>query len=187
MDVKWLTISPASEDVTKRKSLVASSAVTKVNGYFEIPAFDIIPTTWYGHSRCLLQFNYSSPRNFTIPHKIIRPSGTVNYIACIKYRVGRVVTRYKLWENTWGKLNAPLYTGQTIKKNFIIEIWTASFLEAHGILEHLKSSLLYMPIYLWDTNEVRDCSPIPYGSELLFAIPTSFPIIISSGYAWINN
>jgi len=87
----------------------------------ELPVFSY-NTTWYGASVEVTQFNFSSTDVFTLRRLPTVPSG-VNFLLCLKWRNGSVVTRYKLWENVGEVLNVPLYGGQIIPKNFVLEVW----------------------------------------------------------------
>lgn len=75
-------------------------------------------------SEILLQYNYSAPNNFSLPNGRIAMPVDCNYELCIRYRQGDQVTRYKMWANPNSTLqNVPLYNGQKILKNFVLEIW----------------------------------------------------------------
>lgn len=95
--------------------------------YIELPAFEVTTgIVWKGASEVVLQYNYSAPGLFVVLRKPTKPTG-VNYGLCIRYRVGDTVYRYKLWEDDAFVLSgdaAPLYNGQVIKANFVLEIWS---------------------------------------------------------------
>lgn len=95
-----------------------------VNRYFELPAFNLAAPAWKNSSEIARQYNYSATKNFALRNRPAKPSG-VNYGLCIRYRIGDVVTRYKLWDdNAFLLPNVPLYNGETIKKHFCLEIWS---------------------------------------------------------------
>jgi hypothetical protein len=109
--VDWLTIRPAT-------------VVGLRQAYIELPAFGPVTTNWAGASDIALQYGYSASQDFTIPVITEAPAG-VDFCLCIRYRIGNEVTRYKLWNTTGNVLSsAELYTGQLIKKNFVLEVWT---------------------------------------------------------------
>lgn len=108
----WLKFTPASQVGYRR-------------AYVELPVFSYAVTN-QTPSICVAQFNFSASSNFVLANRPTKPSG-VNYGLCIRYRVGETVYRYKLWTDNNFVLNdaaAPLYTGQLIKKNFVLEIWS---------------------------------------------------------------
>jgi len=105
------------------KQLRPATECGYINAYVSIPAFSYVGPIWKGASEVVCQFNYSATRNFVLRDRPTMPTGA-NYVACIKYRIGYTVYRYKLWEGIDEVMpNLPLYRGQIIKKNFVIEIW----------------------------------------------------------------
>jgi hypothetical protein len=109
--VDWITRRPATRVEPRR-------------GYITIPAFsysDVDVALEASYIR--VQFCFSTPNNFTI-NTIPTVSGG-NYAACIRYRVGDTIYRYKLWDVSDTVIpHVSQYAGQVIKKNFVIEIWT---------------------------------------------------------------
>lgn len=92
--------------------------------YFDMPAFEVEDLEWKGASEIVRQFNFTSTKNFALRRRPTKPTD-VNYGLCIRYRVGDVVTRYKLWDDDDFQLpNVEMYNGQIIKKNFVLEIWS---------------------------------------------------------------
>lgn len=93
-------------------------------GYVELPAFSVNNPTWTGASEIVQQYNFSADRNFRLVTLPAKPVG-VNYGLCIKFRIGTVVYRYKLWNDAnFVTLTAGPYTNQLIGKNFVLEIWS---------------------------------------------------------------
>ena len=108
----WLTFTPAAQVGYRR-------------AYIDLPAFSYTGLSWAGGSECVAQFNFSASQNFILLNRPTKPTN-VNYGLCIRYRVGDTVYRYKLWTDTNFVLNddvTPLYNGQIIKKNFVLEVW----------------------------------------------------------------
>jgi len=94
--------------------------------YVELPAFSYTNVAPAIASVIVTQFNFAASKNFILLNRPAKPEG-VNYGLCIRFRVGETVTRYKLWQDDAFVLNddgAPLYTNQTIKKNFVLEVWS---------------------------------------------------------------
>jgi len=102
----------------------AVTPVTKVRSYINLPAFSY-SNTWIGASEIITQFNFSASKNFVLRNRPIPPTG-VNFCLCIRWRTGQTVYRWKLWQNVGEVLNVPLYNGELIKKNFVLEVWTTN-------------------------------------------------------------
>jgi len=100
-------------------------ALSKIATYLTVQAFSV-PFTWLGVSDIVASFNVESPNNFSL--KAFTPPVNPNYVMCISYRVGGVVTRYMLWDAVGSKMNRviPMYTGQPILKNCRFEVWSTS-------------------------------------------------------------
>ncbi len=105
----WITFRPAT-------------AIGTVATYVAVPTFSYTGISWKGASEVVTQFNFTASKNFVLKNRPAVPSG-VNYCLCIRYRVGSVVYRWKLWQEVGEVLNVPLYNGEVIKKNFVLEIW----------------------------------------------------------------
>lgn len=109
----WLKFTPAGQIGYRR-------------AYIDLPAFSYTGLAVAAVSVVVAQYNFSATQNFILLNRPAKPAG-VNYGLCIRYRVGDVVYRYKLWQDTGFILNddvAPLYSQQLIKKNFVLEIWS---------------------------------------------------------------
>lgn len=98
--------------------------LTRTRGYFTLLAFSI-NTDWRGYSDIIGVYDYVAPNNFSL-RGVVQPEDPT-YVACIMWVDDEYnVHRYKLWEDV-GEVfyfDIPLYTGQLIKKNFRIEIWS---------------------------------------------------------------
>lgn len=112
--------------------------VGKIRTYVQLPAFSYTPN-YTGASELVTQFNFSASRNFYLRNRPAKPTG-VNYLLCIKYRVGETVYRYKLWhvDGAPNLEEVPLYNSNLIRANFVLEVWsidtTASQDEAINII-----------------------------------------------------
>lgn len=104
-------------------SIIPAVAVGKINHYIGIPVFTYSGIIWKGASEIVVQYNYTTTKNFILRSLPVKPTN-VNYVPCIRYRVGGVVYRYKLWGDI-GEImpTVSLYNGEIIKKNCVIEIW----------------------------------------------------------------
>lgn len=116
-------------------------AINKAKGYFVLPAFadNTLTNLWKGASHILREFNFSAEKNFTLSSlptlAQLEAANCQPSVLCIKYRIAGTVYRYKLWsyQDEWAStpwedfdtVYAPIYNGQVIKKNFILEWWSA--------------------------------------------------------------
>src|SRR5688572_18229142 len=101
-------------------------AVNKLRTYVQLPVFEVA-TEWLGYSELVQQYNFSASKSFYLKNRPAKPLG-VNYLLCIKYRIGETVYRYKLWSNV-GEVTlneVPLYTNQLILPNFVLEVWSTT-------------------------------------------------------------
>lgn len=110
---------------------ISTPITGKSRCYIRIPSFSFndIDTTRDSYVR--LQYNYSADKDFTIG-KIPKVIGS-GVVLCIRYRVGDNIFRWKLWEDELFTQNIPLYNGEVIKKNFVIEVWTLKGVSSIGI------------------------------------------------------
>lgn len=104
-------------------SIIPATRMGPRRAYIELPVFSQPGVTWKGGSEIVTQYNYSATKNFVLNRRPTMPTDA-NFCLCIKYRVGLNVFRYKLWGDI-GEIipEVPLYTGQVIKKNFVLEVW----------------------------------------------------------------
>lgn len=104
-------------------TIIPATPFNKINHYIVIPAFDYSGIIWKGASEIIVQYNYTTTKNFILKEFPVKPTGA-NFIPCIRYRIGETVYRYKLWGDL-GEImpTVPMYNGEVIKKNCVIEIW----------------------------------------------------------------
>lgn len=157
-----------------RKAVV----IDKARGYFTLPAFSIDLTDgggttspWMQSSQIVGQFNFEADKNFTIPVLPLAPTQVNNpympFILCIRFRIGGTVYRYKIWSleeepSLTDPIPAPpsrlyveTYNGQVIKKNFILEIWTVSFVDGSGDSLNVSPSLTNAINFNISTRKVK--------------------------------
>ena len=112
---RWLDINPINR-------------LTRIHTYFVVPAFTI-QFECRTYSDLVGAFNYEAPNNFIIESENLPIISPVDYVMCVMWKDSHYVThRYAFWQDV-GEVfyfDVPLYTGQLIKKNFRIEIWTIS-------------------------------------------------------------
>lgn len=105
-----------------RRSKLLVPYLSKCLNYIHIPQFNMENISWLGASSIQLKFNYHLPTSFTLPVKFVVPENT-SFCPVIRYDVGGIPIRYKLWNNVGELLYVELYDGQLIYKDFYIEIW----------------------------------------------------------------
>lgn len=110
---RWLDVNPQN------------GPLTRTSTYITLPAF-AQTDVWNGYSDIVASFNVESPNNISLKNYNVPTSP--NYVLCVSYRVGGVVTRYLLWDADSSNLNQtiPAYTGQVLLKNFRFEVWNTS-------------------------------------------------------------
>lgn len=153
----------------------------KTGTYITLPSFIQSANTWNGYSDIVLSFNCESPNNFSFSGVLTSSIPfNPNYVLCVSYRIGGVVTRYILWNAIGSNMNQtiPVYTGQLIKKNFRFEIWNTS----QGIASQAASinyftSVLNSKDYRYgvDTNLVSTDSPCILFKSVSLNLPLVFP------------
>lgn len=97
----------------------------RIQTYITLPSFNV-NVTWGGFSDIVAAFNFEAPNNFSL--KPFTPLVGTNYTLCISYHVGTVMHRYILWNGAGAVMPGviPVYNGQTILKNFRLEVWSTS-------------------------------------------------------------
>lgn len=151
-----------------------------LNSFVSLPAFTYSGIGWKGASEIVTQFNYTATKNFTL-RELPEPPVNVNFCLVIRYRIGLTTFRYKLWDSIGEVLNEPLYNGQVIKKNFVLEIWnTANFTEV-SLAEALnvKLSIRKIPITYASLDEYADNELVIEASSQIVSPPT--PVLPTTG------
>ena len=175
------------------ETILPAVAITKTNGYAVIPAFDYLAPVWNGASQIVTQFNYSADKNFVLRETPIKPHPypLPNYVPVIRYRIGAVATRYKLWAFADEILQeVPYYKGQVIKKNFVIEIWSAQNQERVTNLVdwNLYLSIRRTPVDMSNPINFKDPTSQIEVLQPALSFPGTFPIDFSSAdVEWLDN
>jgi hypothetical protein len=113
---RWLDVNPQNGPLKRTETYITVPAFT--TNYF-----------WIGYSDIIVAFNFEAPNNFSLRGLSSLLDFNPNYYLCISYRTGTTLVRYALWQNVGEVLffnPPPLYTGQMIKKNFRLEVWSTS-------------------------------------------------------------
>lgn len=112
--IRWLDVNSQGGPLTRTMTFVT------------LPVFNA-NVTWLGYSDIVTSFNCEAPNNFSIK-SAVGNVGSPNFVLCISYRIGGVLTRYRIWDADGSAMNSdiPMYAGQTILKNFRFEVWSTS-------------------------------------------------------------
>jgi len=137
-----------------------------------LPAFSLVAPIWAGASGILAEYpiDNTAPFSFKLP---IEQFGE-NFIAAIRWMEdGDIFVRYKLFEHDDAVLYYPLYDGEQIGENAVLEIWSVNSTDAPTLdIDYtLYSSQLVFP-----AGETTQCSACCQNSEsviTLVATPAS--------------
>jgi len=114
------------------------------------------------------------------------PTG-VNFCLCIRWRTGDVVYRWKLWQGVGEVLNVPLYNGEIIKKNFVLECWTTADASTCSLTTAIRilTSVVTIPTDFRSLGTTALCTGTEYNKAAV-AITISSPTTLDTSYmsAW---
>lgn len=182
---KWLNLRGVSRSVEgnrKWDALRRAQVMEKLSVEFQMPAFTSSATRITTVSYITYQFNFTLSGNFTILNwqDIVNNLPTTmgylreNFCLAIRYRVGDTVTRYRFNTMTDVVINEPFYSGQLIKANFVLEIWTPRILAegeepivaftSNPLPVNFLTSIQFDPTSPSDTNLVVAPDSIASGS-----------------------
>jgi len=170
-------------------TIIPAVSVGKSGNYINIPAFSYTGIIWKQASELVVQYNYTTTKNFVISELPIKPA-EANFIICIKFRVGYTVYRYKLWTTGTEVLPfAPQYTGQLIRKNCVIEIWNVNdggYTVSSAADINIATSIRTLPAALSDLSDVKNTEESAALSALqIVEVAPSLPT--TNLWAWYRN
>jgi len=89
-----------------------------------LPAFTLPASTWAGASVILAEYAF----NNTVWFSLMMPIGEFgsNFVPAVRYVNGDMVARYKLWEDVGELLYYPVYDGERLGPNAVVEIWSVN-------------------------------------------------------------
>lgn len=145
-----------------------------------IPAFTLPASTWAGASVLLSQYPFGNDNWFSLKLPV-KKFGRY-FIAAVRYydEDNDVIIRYKLWDDVLGLLYYPIYAGEVLGPNAVIEIWSINSASDPVLASDkiLYSSVLNFPPQM----TCNSCCIQPDGSLLLGATPPS----VLPPYAYCN-
>lgn len=133
-----------------------------------IPAFLLAPNTWAGASTVLA----SIPLNNTAYLSLKMPIDLfgANFVPAIRWYDGVLAKRFKLWENDGELLYYPVYDGERIGPNAVIEIWSVNTTSAP---ENDSAVTLESSQFVFPPNPCASCCAQPDQETLLsLVVPT---------------
>ena len=135
-----------------------------------IQPFTLAVPTWAGSSVILAEYNVgNSDYIFSIKSPV--PVFGSDFIAAVRWLIdgNTAVARFKFWDDTDGKLFYPVYNGEAIGVNAVIEIWSVNTTNAPTLSE---DEILYSSVLNFPRNfGCNVCCTIPDISTLLLQTP----------------
>lgn len=202
---------PVPVDKTVTRSGVKWNNTTPVGQVKKTPVSIVIPAvpltnlgfSWNGIG---VQFNYTAPQPFSLLdwNSVINQAAysTIGLFFAIRYRVGNVATRYRLtgnlpivaFPNRGGVCvtPAPLYAGQLIQPQFVIEAWVNLFSRLSFIINFpiiIQTSILNTPSP-FPCQAAVQLAPIINGtqtSNLFLNTPVPIPMQFNASGPWNSN
>jgi len=150
--------------------------------FITLPSF-VTTEQFSSVSDIVASFNFEAPNNFVLTSVLFPPISS-NYTLCISFRIGTVLTRYVLWQAAGTVFGGfPPYNGQTILKNFRLEVWNTSQGPAVETVGATFYTSVLQPVdYRWGADAALSKND---GQQTAFTISES-PIssIASVDYFW---
>jgi len=136
---------------------------------FLLPSFTLAPSTWSGASLLLSLYSFGNT-DYSFSLKLPIVAFGENFVAAVRWVSNGIVYRYKLWDD--GVLYFPVYNGERIGLNAVLEIWSVETTEAPDLLDNY---IFYSSVFTFPPN----CCPClaEFGNEILLTLlPTPDPI-----------
>ena len=190
---------PVEKDTThntKPLHLEPARAIGLVGKQITVPAITLADAGNFQVPYITYQYNYTMPNDFRVINFVSLRLQTFNLhfcTVCIRYRVGTTVYRYILLstESSLGRVPAPLYNGQLIKANFVIEVWQLLEDVPYGIVNALTlmTSLIRIPTgqddYLPDNFSNTEIVTLPQLQASI--LPEALPTTYDESGSWLTN
>lgn len=177
---RWLDINPQN------------GPLRRVETFVTLPVFSQ-QQTWRGYSDIIAAFNFEGPNNFSLKLDYVVPVSP-NYVLCVMWiDQNRNVNRYSLWRNVGEVIffDIPEYTGQLIRKNFRLEVWSTPTNPASQVTAlTFYTSVLGSVDYRYGTDSVLvnpDAIVTDFNNIPSYLIPTEFGLVADwSGLSGVN-
>ena len=132
-----------------------------------VPAFALSVPTWIGASSLLGEFPIENTQNFSFQLPIA--AFGENFIAAIRWLADTGVwARYVLFEHDDAVLNYPLYAGEKIGENAVLEIWSV---DSDQIPELAEDYVLFSSVLVFPPGyTTRFCNPCCQNGESVITL-----------------
>lgn len=185
MTTSWTSLVPL-ERINLRQSFSPLSAYARVGSYILIPSLNLVYDPIIGVPYILAQIDFTASQNFSLKNIPVNPINGI--LLCVKYRAGTTVIRFKLWDIAPLLFQTTLYNGETIKKNFVIELWADTTVESIAFSEMiLPLSLSYVGSPILSTVPVQEAVGTLATTELFTPINNSTTGDFNSLAPWFTN
>lgn len=144
---------------------------------FVVPAFALDAQAWYGTSRMISEFDIGNAFIFSLKLPI-RQFGSA-FMLAIRWTEDSISYRFKLWSDSKAVLYYPVYNGERIGANAVLEIWSINSTSAPTLSaeKSLETSFL-----AFSTSSCCSCCDNPDVQQLLvLSEPSPLP-----PYAYCN-
>lgn len=162
----WQTITPISVDASRWTTIDKTEWANVYRLGFQLPVFSFSTVQWLGASFIIYEFRYNVGTYFSIKFPTNKPTPTT-FVLAVRWVEGDQIHRYKFWENHTELLHYPLYTGQKIGPEFVLEVWTVQ----NSTVVQLEAPLQLLSSILVLRTSCCDPGPSPLqfaGNGLLF-------------------
>lgn len=111
-----------------------------------LPAFTLATPTWLGASQRLSEYAVGNTDYYFSFKTPIRKFG-INFIPAIRWKLDNKLYRFKLWDDSLAVLYFPVYSGEKIGLNAVMEIWSINTVAAPSLsaAKVFSSSVLVFP------------------------------------------
>ena len=136
---------------------------------FILPAFVLGAPEWSGASTLLSLYSFGNT-DYKFSLKLPITEFGENFVPSIRYVEDGIVYRFKLWEA--GTLYFPVYNGEKIGLNAVLEIWSLNTEDAPVLDENQN---LYSSVFTFPSIQSYNTAVFPQ-EILLTLVPTPDPI-----------
>lgn len=137
---------------------------------FVLPAFTLNPDTWAGASQLLATWSFENA-TYAFSLKLPLSQFGENFVAAVSWIEDGVTIRYVLWEDADAVLYHPLYNGEKIGENALLEIWSLNTDQAPTLDD---DETFYSSVF--DIAPTCPCTTVIASQTLLTSVPLPDPI-----------
>lgn len=137
----------------------ASRVIEPQRQQMVLPAFELPVPLWAGASTVLAQYNIENSEDFSL--RLPVDAFGANFVLAVRWLVDTDVwARYVLWEDDAAVLNYPVYSGQRIGANAVLEVWSVDSEETPALEDDyvFETSVLVYPYGQTAGNCTSCCS-----------------------------